>query len=115
MFSKPDTRVFLAVTSGCVAIVSLFVVLLLVNAQAESDSVAVLAWTIPLLSGVLTGAIAWMLIGDGSVTDADGGRSERATTCAHCGRDILREWKLCPYCGQLLECEVRINPRHTVS
>jgi hypothetical protein len=57
-----------------------------------------LGWTVPLVSVVVIGALAWALL---SQPEKDRGSAEEfvSVSCTACGRNVLVEWRLCPYCG----------------
>ncbi|GEM_PF-1108372 len=114
MAGRPHTRLFIIITTAVSLVLSLFAVLHIANGGLGFEgctATATFGWLIPLLSGALVAVIAWMLIdGDrGGPSDSVKGDPE-ATVCMYCGSGILQEWKLCPYCGQLRECDMRIDP-----
>ncbi len=51
---------------------------------------------IPLLLLLAIAGVTWFLLARDAQPDAD---PEPSVECPSCGRSILREWRLCPYCG----------------
>lgn len=61
------------------------------------------AWGLALIVGTLCALVALLLLEPGSeFTDAD----PVVSSCAACGKPMLAEWRLCPHCGQMLECDM---------
>ena len=55
-------------------------------------------WAIPLLAGGAVGLLALFLLAGTNLEDERGtGRS--AVSCPMCGKQVLEDWRLCPYCG----------------
>ena len=63
-------------------------------------------WVVPLTVGALLALVALLLV-ERSSGPADEG-VPAATSCAACGKPIIEEWRLCPHCGELLECELTL-------
>lgn len=89
------------ILGGLAGLAGLFALVVLFNeglSLAGCTAATPLGWTIPLVSVVVIGAAAWALL---SQPEKDSGGSEefRSTTCPVCGRNVLAEWRLCPYCG----------------
>ena len=55
---------------------------------------------VPLAAGAVIGLAAWALLEDPPPTPQDVSYAEMA--CPTCGRNILEDWRLCPYCGSLV-------------
>lgn len=55
---------------------------------------------IPVLVMLVAGAAGWFLLTRKVV---DGTEPDPYVECASCGGPILKEWRLCPYCGAQLE------------
>ena len=57
------------------------------------------AWVSPLVAmTVLGGAMLVLLVQPRSTRR--GGDTTDVVPCASCGRDLLGEWRMCPYCGE---------------
>ena len=55
---------------------------------------------VPLAAGAVIGLGAWALLDDPVPTSQDAPYAEMA--CPVCGRAILEDWRLCPYCGSFV-------------
>ena len=114
MAERPHTRLIIITVATVSCVLALFAVLHIANRGVVFEgctATATFGWLIPLLSGALVAVIAWMLMdGDRDDLSASAKDDPKATVCMHCGSGILQEWKLCPYCGQLRECDMRIDP-----
>lgn len=64
-------------------------------------------WFVPLIAAAVIGGVAVMLL-DGHPSGSGPADDLRSGQCAVCGAAIIDEWKLCPHCGALLECDVRM-------
>jgi ribosomal protein L32 len=61
---------------------------------ASASSVVILA--VPVVVLLACAGLTWFVL----ARDADSGSdAESYVECGSCGRSILREWRLCPYCG----------------
>ncbi len=56
-----------------------------------------LGWTIPLVSLFVILGVGWLLMSQAPKDDGAGPASTVA--CDACGRPVLEDWRLCPYCG----------------
>ena len=63
------------------------------------------AWGVALIVGTLVSLVALLLLEPQREVDAPG---RTASSCAACGKPTLEEWRLCPYCGQMLECDMSL-------
>ena len=55
---------------------------------------------VPLAAGAVIGLGAWALLDDPPSPTQDAPYAEMA--CPVCGRAILEDWRLCPYCGSFV-------------
>jgi hypothetical protein len=55
-------------------------------------------WTIPIVSLVVIGVAVWLLLSSAG-TDRSSDADARYMACPACGRSVLEDWRLCPYCG----------------
>ncbi len=67
---------------------------------------------VAITSGMLTGVTALVLLGSRPLGHGDTDTSE-PTSCVACGASLVEEWRLCPHCGQMRECDTR-HPVETV-
>lgn len=83
----------------------LFGVLVLINADAGFEGCTAMSpfgWLAPLLAGSVIGATAWALLGERRAGH-DEGLGHDAVPCSACGREVLGQWRMCPYCGAMLD------------
>lgn len=114
MSFRPERRVacFLAAT-----ILVVLAVIGLAFASRSSENLAFCTIAAPL--GWLVAGIAALTIAAVSIVFTmsvcekriSDGPELRSSSCAACGGDIIEGWRLCPHCGELLECDVRL-PLH---
>lgn len=101
-------RIALAVFGGLCAAILMLGVLAYVNGGlqfADCTGTTRTGWIVPLIGGLVIGMTSLALLKPGDdVSDPGPGDSLHASTCVACGNPILEEWRLCPHCGQLLEC-----------
>ncbi|MDZ4063806.1 MAG: zinc ribbon domain-containing protein [Coriobacteriia bacterium] len=71
-------------------------------------------WFVPLVAAAVIGGVAVMLL-DGHPSESVSVDTLQSGACAVCGSAIIDEWKLCPHCGALLECDVRMPLTGVVS
>lgn len=66
-----------------------------------ANATAPLSWTVPLASVFVIAGVAWLLLSQ----DGRGrhGADDGSIECPVCGRSVMADWRLCPYCGSLLE------------
>lgn len=65
-------------------------------------------WGLALIVGTLVALVALLLLEPISEShDAD----LVITSCAACGKPTLDEWRMCPYCGQMLQCDMSVPMR----
>jgi hypothetical protein len=62
---------------------------------------SLLGWTVPLVALFVIVAVTWLLLAR-DAGDGDGDDDKAYVACDACGHSILREWRLCPYCGTQL-------------
>jgi hypothetical protein len=104
MDPKRYMRVVVTVGGALGTALALFLVLTLVNADrgfAGTTGTSALGWTLPLLSGGLIGGVAWVLLLRGP-NHSDDDPSLDTVPCSACGRSVMPEWRLCPYCGSAM-------------
>jgi hypothetical protein len=63
-------------------------------------------WIVPLFAGLVIGGVALLLL-DSRGAGRDSIRDTSAQwACPACDNPILEDWRMCPYCGQLLSCDM---------
>jgi peptidoglycan/LPS O-acetylase OafA/YrhL len=60
-------------------------------------------WGLALIVGTLVALVALLLL---EPTSESREPDLVISSCAACGKPTLEEWRLCPYCGQMLECDM---------
>ncbi len=109
MARTPARQMIVVIGSGLLAGAVLVGLLFLLGSGDATSSNAIqrIGWVVPLAAGLVIGGIALVLLGttDDAKDEAD---DLEAATCASCGSPIIAEWRLCPHCGSLLECDMRI-------
>jgi len=92
-------RRFVAVAGVVSALLALAWVVAAFDAGGPSDPASAssaLVLAIPVVVLLVIAGLTWFLL----ARDADeGSDAEPYVECPSCGRSILREWRLCPYCG----------------
>lgn len=58
-------------------------------------------WVVPLVAAVVLGGSTWLLLGQADAED-DSTHLPAAAECASCRKEILGQWRMCPYCGAML-------------
>lgn len=79
--------------------------LLVVNADsglAGCTMVSGFGWMAPLLLGSVLGGAAWALLAQRR-SGHQGSPDYDAVPCGTCGREVLGQWRMCPYCGAMLD------------
>jgi hypothetical protein len=101
---KPVIRFAAAVFGGLAATAALLAILIVLN--ADGAGTRPFGWTIPLLTGLMVGVVAWALLVDAPEVEEP---VISESTCGTCGRNILSDWRICPYCGTLVSRLVEAN------
>lgn len=102
--SKPSRLVFRVVGLLTIFAGMLGVAFMLhVDAQVAGTVIArPLSWMPPLVTVLVIAGVGWLLLAQRSPDDATR-RSHDSTTCPSCHREVLGKWRMCPYCGAMLE------------
>lgn len=95
----------LAVSMTIVILTVVVAVVLLVNAGtgfAGCTSAMQFGWIAPLIAASIIGGLAWVLLSQDR-TSEDDVTSIPAAECPECGRTVMGAWRMCPYCGEVLD------------
>lgn len=99
--NRPIMRLVAAVLGG-IAVVTVLGALVIAVSSGRGLVPAGAGWVVPLVVGGSVGLLSWFLLTE--TPSEDGSDAKRATvTCALCGTEVLEDWRLCPYCGELNE------------
>jgi len=103
---RTGTRgILLAVVVAVVVIAAVVTLVLFVNAGsgfAGCTSAMQFGWIAPLLAASIIGGLAWVLLSQDH-TPEDEDTHVPAAECPECGRTVMGEWRMCPYCGDVLD------------
>ena len=94
-------RRFVAVVAIASALLVLTWLVAAFDTSGSSDPVSVssaLVLAVPVVVLLVIAGLTWFLLKRDGDADA-GSDADSYVECASCGRSILREWRLCPYCG----------------
>src|SRR5659263_331848 len=58
-------------------------------------------WVVGIVAALVIGTLAWFLLETGEPPSGSQPVEERR--CPGCNRAILRQWRMCPYCGTMLD------------
>jgi len=62
---------------------------------------SIFGWAIPLVALFVIVAVTWLLLARDTYRPEDD--ETVYVNCETCGHSVLREWRLCPYCGAQLQ------------
>lgn len=99
---RSDIKRLVLAIGGCLAVVVALVAVFNEGFGIVGCTVAApFGWIIPLLSIAVIAGVAWILL---SLIPRGSGRADghKSVTCTSCGRTVLTDWRLCPYCGSAL-------------
>ncbi len=97
--------VFLAVAGALIVIAVAVALVLVVNAESGFEgctSTAQFGWIAPLLAASIIGGLAWVLLSQNHTVDDDEPQVP-SVECPECGRTVMGGWRMCPYCGDVLD------------
>ena len=102
----PFSRIVIAVLAGLALTGAVVTLLVVVNAGegfTRCSASGAFGWTLPILAGLAIGVLVWLLH-LGSRHHHEPSVSSHATArCDSCGSAMMESWRLCPYCGDLIE------------
>lgn len=77
--------------------------LLYTDSQVAGSVVArPLGWIGPAVTVLIIAGVGWLLMGERESDNTAEPAFERVT-CPECEREVLGKWRMCPYCGAMLE------------
>ncbi len=83
---------------------------MVVNAEdgfANCTGAAEFGWMAPLFAAAIIGGLAWVLLRQ-DPRSPDDAQAAPFEECPECGRSVLGQWRMCPYCGEMLD------PRYSI-
>lgn len=95
-------RLVLVMLGGAFVAAAALALVLLLNqglSLAGCTAATPFGWIVPLVSVVVIGAAAWVLLAQAEKRPEDAARFA-SIACPTCGRLMLAEWRMCPYCGR---------------
>lgn len=100
-YSRQLVLAVLGVTLGLATLAGLALLLGRGRSFPAATAASPLGWTVPLVSLFVILGVTWLLLSQ-TPRDPEAG-SFRYSPCSECGRSVLRDWRLCPYCGSMLD------------
>lgn len=61
-----------------------------------------IGWIVPLGSLFVIVGVTWLLLSQAPVEGQSDAAPYDSITCPSCGRQIMIDWRLCPYCGAMM-------------
>jgi hypothetical protein len=102
---RSDVKRLIAAIVGVLAVVVALVAVFNQGFDTTGCTAAApLGWLIPLVSSAVIAGLAWLLLSQVPFGSA-GPEDHTSVGCASCGRTVLTDWRLCPYCGVALSPE----------
>lgn len=106
MARNRDTNRSLLAGAAFSALVALALVALMLSLSHTGPATP--AWGLALIVGTLVALVALLLLEPRRELEDS---SSVSSSCSACGKPTLEEWRLCPYCGQMLECGLPLPMR----
>ena len=111
MARRKSLRVASAVFGGLAVGMALLAGLIIVNSGrgfAGCTATTAVGWMLPIMSGLVVGAAAWLLLYEDDEPRPEEGA--RTALCHECARPLAAEWRLCPYCGAMTQSAQAVPP-----
>lgn len=88
---------------ACGAVVALLVIVNAGDGFAGCTGMSRYGWITPLVAVSALSGLSWVLLRQESHRGGDDVASAQLRSCPTCGHDVLVRWRLCPYCGGMLD------------
>jgi hypothetical protein len=105
MHSRHTRRIVLAVLGGLGAVglvLAAFALLQPSGPQAGALAYLPVSWIVPLGSLFVIIGVTWLLLSQAPVEGGSAVAPFDSVTCPSCGRQVMVDWRLCPYCGAMM-------------
>lgn len=105
MHSRNIRGLILAVLGGCGAVGVVIAVFALVRPAGLITGVPGLlpiGWIVPLGSLFVIVGVTWLLLSQAPMDGRSDAAPYDSITCPSCGRQVMIDWRLCPYCGAMM-------------
>jgi hypothetical protein len=92
--------------------------ILMVNAESGFSGctgAAEYGWLAPLLAASIIGGLAWVLLSQDPKSPPGATEGAPFSECPECNRAVLSQWRMCPYCGEMLDSLTRQGPGSNIS
>jgi hypothetical protein len=73
-----------------------------------------ISWIVPLGSLFVIVGVTWLLLSQAPADDGTAATLYDSMACPSCGRLVMVDWRLCPYCGAMMP-ELRGEPEPSAS
>lgn len=73
-----------------------------VGLLANAPSALPVGWIVPLGSLFVIVGVTWLLLSQAPASDGRDSVPFDSVTCPSCGRLVMIDWRLCPYCGAMM-------------
>jgi len=59
-------------------------------------------WVVPIVASAIIGGVVWSLAGERGKGEGAASSGMSSVACPDCGRQVMGEWRICPYCAAML-------------
>jgi zinc-ribbon domain len=73
-----------------------------VGLLAGATAAMPISWIVPLGSLFVIVGVTWLLLSQAPSDDGADATPYDSATCPSCGRLVMVDWRLCPYCGAMM-------------
>ncbi len=108
MAREPDIRTTILAGLALGILVLLAVSALAISTSRQASTTPV--WSAVLIMGTLAALVVLLILEPQSGSESEE-RELVISSCPACGKSTIDEWRLCPHCGQMLECDMSIPMR----
>lgn len=105
MHSRHTRRLVLALLGGFGAVGVVIAVFALVRPAGLITGVPGLlpiGWIVPLGSLFVIVGVTWLLLSQAPMDGRSDAAPYDSINCPSCGRQVMIDWRLCPYCGAMM-------------